>query len=61
MEELGTGISLLDPAAPDQGRKDQGGKIEGGKNQGIKMRKFGLKINVDPTRIKMTILHGKIS
>ncbi len=33
MEELGTGISLLDPAAPDQGRK---------------MRKFGLKINVDP-------------
>jgi len=46
MEELGTGISLLDPAAPDQGRK---------------MRKFGLKINVDPIRIKMKVLHRKIS
>ena len=46
MEELGTGISLLDPAAPDQG---------------IKMRKFGLKINVDPIRIKMKVLHRKIS
>jgi predicted transcriptional regulator of viral defense system len=46
MEELGTGISLLDPAAPDQGRK---------------MRKFGLKINVDPIRIKMEVLHRKIS
>ena len=46
MEELGTGISLLDPAAPDQGRK---------------MRKFGLKINVDPIRIKMKVLHLKIS
>jgi predicted transcriptional regulator of viral defense system len=42
MEELGTGISLLDPAAPDQGRK---------------MSKFGLKINVDPSRIKMKVLH----
>ena len=41
MEELGTGISLLDPAAPDQGRK---------------MKKFGLKINVDPIRIKMKVL-----
>ena len=46
MEELGTGISLLDPAAPDQGRK---------------MKKFGLKINVDPIRIKMKVLHLKIS
>jgi predicted transcriptional regulator of viral defense system len=45
MEELGTGISLLDPAAPDQGRK---------------MRKFGLKINVDPIRIKMKVLDLKI-
>jgi predicted transcriptional regulator of viral defense system len=42
MEELGTGISLLDPAAPDQGRK---------------MKKFGLKINVDPIRIKMKVLN----
>ncbi len=46
MEELGTGISLLDPAAPDQGRK---------------RRKFGLKINVDPILIKKKILHPKIS
>ena len=46
MKELGTGISLLDPAAPDQG---------------IKMRKFGLKINADPIRIKMAVLHRKIS
>lgn len=46
MKELGTGISLLDPAASDQGRK---------------MRKFGLKINVDPIRIKMEVLHRKIS
>jgi len=46
MEELGTGISLLDPAAPDQGRK---------------MRKFGLKINLDPIRIKMKVLNRKIS
>jgi predicted transcriptional regulator of viral defense system len=46
MEELGTGISLLDPAAPDQGRK---------------MKKFGLKINVDPIRIKMKVLHRKKS
>ena len=42
MEELGTGISLLDPAAPDQGRR---------------VKKFGLKINVDPIRIKMNVLH----
>jgi predicted transcriptional regulator of viral defense system len=42
MEELGTGISLLDPAAPDQGRKRS---------------KFGLKITVDPSRIKMKVLH----
>ncbi len=46
MEELGTGISLLDPAAPDQGRK---------------MKKFGLKINVDPVRIKKKVLDRKIS
>jgi predicted transcriptional regulator of viral defense system len=42
MEELGTGISLLDPSAPDQGRK---------------MKKFGLKMNVDPIRIKMKVLN----
>ena len=46
MEELGTGISLLDPSAPDQGRK---------------MKKFGLKINRDPIRIKMKVLNRKIS
>jgi predicted transcriptional regulator of viral defense system len=37
MEELGSGISLLDPAAPDQGRKRS---------------KFCLKINVDPAAIR---------
>jgi len=42
MEELGTGISLLDPSAPDQGKK---------------MKKFGLKMNVDPIRIKMKVLN----
>ncbi len=46
MEELGTGISLLDPAAPDQGRKRS---------------KFGLKINVDPIQIKKEVLHSKMS
>jgi len=46
MEELGPGISLLDPAAPDQGRK---------------RRKFGLKINVDPIHIKKKVLHRKMS
>jgi predicted transcriptional regulator of viral defense system len=46
MEELGPGISLLDPAAPDQGRK---------------RRKFGLKINIDPILIKNRVLYGKIS
>jgi len=46
MEELGSGISLLDPAAPDQGRK---------------RRKFGLKINVDPASIKKKVLHRKMS
>lgn len=45
-KELGPSISLLDPAAPDQGRK---------------RRKFGLKINVDPISIKENILHFKIS
>ena len=45
MEELGTGISLLDPSAPDQGRK---------------RRKFGLKINVDPLHIKEMVLQPKI-
>jgi predicted transcriptional regulator of viral defense system len=42
MEELGKAISLLDPAAPDQGRI---------------MSRFGLKINVDPGRIKKKVLH----
>ena len=46
MEELGPGISLLDPAAPDQGKKRS---------------KFGLKINVDPIRIKKKVLHRKMS
>jgi predicted transcriptional regulator of viral defense system len=41
MDELGTGISLLDTAAPDQGRR---------------MSKFGLKINVDPVHLKMKVL-----
>ena len=41
MGELGSGISLLDPSAPDQGRK---------------RRKFGLKINVDPIDIKKIVL-----
>ena len=42
MEELGTGISLLDPSAPDQGTR----RI-----------KFGLKINVDPIFIKEEVFH----
>ncbi|MFO7934620.1 MAG: type IV toxin-antitoxin system AbiEi family antitoxin [Bacteroidales bacterium] len=42
MEELGSGISLLDPAAPDQGKQRS---------------KFGLKINVDPIDIKKKVLH----
>ncbi len=46
MEELGSGISLLDPTAPDQGKKRS---------------KFGLKINVDPIRIKNEVLHQKMS
>ncbi len=46
MEELGSGISLLDPAAPDQGRK---------------RKKFGLKINVDPILIRNEVLHRKMS
>ncbi len=41
MEELGTGIALLDPAASDQGRK---------------LYKFGLKINVNPIEIKNKVL-----
>ena len=41
MKELGTGISMLDPAAPDQGSKRS---------------KFGLKINVDPIQIKNKVL-----
>jgi predicted transcriptional regulator of viral defense system len=41
MKELGTGISLLDPAAPDQGRI---------------VSRFGLKINVDPGSIKKKVL-----
>ena len=46
MEELGTGISLLDPAAADQGKK---------------IGKFGLKINVDPIHIKKEVLRLKMS
>jgi predicted transcriptional regulator of viral defense system len=42
MEELGPGISILDPSAPDQGSKRS---------------KFGLKINVDPIQIKNKVLH----
>jgi len=42
MEELGSGISLLDPEAPDQGKR---------------ISKFGLKLNVDPIDIKTKILH----
>jgi predicted transcriptional regulator of viral defense system len=45
-EELGSGISLLDPSAPDQGRK---------------MSRFGLKINVDAIQIKEEVLNRKIS
>jgi predicted transcriptional regulator of viral defense system len=41
MEELGSGISLLDPSTPDQGRSK---------------KKFGLKINVDPIHIKNEVL-----
>ncbi|MEN8156634.1 MAG: type IV toxin-antitoxin system AbiEi family antitoxin [Bacteroidota bacterium] len=41
MQELGSGSSLLDPKAPDQGRKQS---------------RFGLKINVDPIGIKKKIL-----
>lgn len=41
MEELGSGISLLDPSAPMQGKNRY---------------KFGLKINVDPILIKNSIL-----
>ena len=71
MEELGTGISLLVPAAPEQGRKeqgrkeqgrkDQGSKDQGGKDQGGKRRKFELKMNVDPISIKITVLNRKSS
>ena len=46
MGELGSGISLLDPMAPDQG-KQRG--------------EFRLKINVDPIRIKNEVLHQKMS
>ncbi|MCP4313153.1 MAG: hypothetical protein GY790_17985 [Bacteroidetes bacterium] len=46
MEELGSGISLLDPAASDQGKKRS---------------KFGLKINVDPIHIKKKVFDRKIS
>lgn len=41
MEELGPGISLLDPVALDRGRTSS---------------RFGLKINVDPIRIKERVL-----
>ena len=46
LQRRSSSISLLDPAAPDQGRK---------------RRKFGLKINVDPIRIKKKVLHRKRS
>jgi predicted transcriptional regulator of viral defense system len=46
MEELGSGISLLDPVAPDHGRT---------------RGRFGLKINVDPISIKQKALHCKIA
>jgi predicted transcriptional regulator of viral defense system len=42
LTELGSGIQLLDPSAPDQGTI---------------MRKFRLKINVDPKLIKQKVLH----
>jgi predicted transcriptional regulator of viral defense system len=41
MDEIGPSISLLDPSAPDQGKKRS---------------KFGLKINVDPDLIKQNVL-----
>jgi predicted transcriptional regulator of viral defense system len=41
MEEVGSGISILDPAAPDQGKRWQ---------------RYGLKMNVDPLLIKNKIL-----
>jgi predicted transcriptional regulator of viral defense system len=45
-DEIGTGITLLDPTVPDQG----------------KIRKeFGLKVNVDPASIKKEILDHKIN
>lgn len=43
-QELGSSISLLDPTAPDQGRK----KME-----------FGLKINIDPSLIRNNTLNKK--
>jgi len=46
MGELGPGMSLLDPAAPNQGRK---------------RRKFGMKINVDPIQIKKKVLQQEMS
>ena len=46
MQELGTGISSLNPAAEHQGRK---------------MKKSGLTINSDPNRIKMKVLNREIS
>ncbi len=46
MGELGSGISLLDPVAPEQG-----------KNIG----KFGLKMNVDPIYIRKEVLQNHIS
>jgi len=41
MKELGTGLTLLDPSRADQGKS---------------RKKFGLKMNVDPERIKSKIL-----
>ena len=46
MDEIGSGTSLLDPSAPQHGRKEH---------------KFGLKINVDPTLIVKEVLDRKVS
>ena len=46
MDELGSSISILDPAAPDQGRN---------------RAEYGLKINVDPIRIRKEVFRQKRS
>jgi predicted transcriptional regulator of viral defense system len=42
LAELGSGVQLLDPSAPDQGHS---------------IGKFGLRINVDPKLLKQKVLH----